>query len=73
MQCDLAAVKMLGRRRRRGRPANVPAPWAFMPFNLQSPAGHPQQDPNLLNGNNAVEGEEAVANLAEDLAEEQRV
>jgi hypothetical protein len=70
MQCDIAAVKMLGRKRKRGRQPQAAPAWDFMPFNLHSPVDHPQQDPDLINGNNAIEGEVA-ANLAEDLAVEQ--
>jgi hypothetical protein len=49
-----AAAMLIGRRRKRGRQAHVPAAWEHQVLDLGSPAHHPPQDPNLLMGNGIV-------------------
>jgi hypothetical protein len=55
MPTDIAAVRLLGRKRRRGRQPYAASAWDYQPFDLHSPVLHPQQEQNNLIGN--VEGD----------------
>ena len=44
MQTDIVAVKLLGRKRRRGRQPHAAPPWEYQPFDIHSPVLHPQQE-----------------------------
>ena len=64
-----AQIHLLGRKRKRGRkPLAAPA-WEMMPFAIDTPPQHPQQDPGILLGAipamapNLVAGENLVADL----------
>ena len=61
---NAAQIQLLGRKRRRGRkPLAAPA-WEMMPFALDTPPIHPQQDAAILLGNpGAGAGANLVANL----------
>ena len=72
-----AQVQLLGRKRKRGRRPLAPPAWEMLPFAINSPLQHPQQDPVVLLGAqpvpNPVEGIaqlQAGLNLAEALQNE---
>jgi hypothetical protein len=58
-----AFVQLLGRKRRRGRRPQLPPAWEMMPFALNSPLQHPQQDNGVLLG---IVQPPAGLNLAEE-------
>jgi hypothetical protein len=45
-----AQVQLLGRKRKRGRRPLAPPAWEMLPFAINSPLQHPQQDPAVLLG-----------------------
>jgi hypothetical protein len=56
-----ARAMLLGRKKKRGRPAQATAAWERQPFDILTPeAAHPQQDMNVLMGRHNVE-EVAIA------------
>ena len=58
---DPAFVQLLGRRRKRGRRPEIPQAWEMLPFALNSPLPHPQQDNAILVGGQPLNlGEELV-------------
>lgn len=61
-----AQIQLLGRKRRRGRKPMAAPAWEMMPFALDTPPQHPQQDPAILLGIPVAAG----ANLAADLVVE---
>jgi hypothetical protein len=64
-----AMVHLLGRRRKRGRLPQLPPAWEMMPFALYTPPHHPQQDSDILLGNQApvpADQLEAGVNLANE-------
>lgn len=58
-----AQVQLLGRKRRRGRRPLAPPAWEMLPFAINSPLQHPQQDPAVLLG------AQPVPNPAEGIAQ----
>lgn len=74
-----AQVQLLGRKRRRGRRPQAPPAWEMLPFVLNSPLLHPQQDDAILLGAalapNSPVGfpqPEQGGNLAQDFMPEER-
>ena len=62
-----AQIQLLGRKRRRGRKPMAAPAWEMMPFALDTPPQHPQQDAAVLLAQpNDVPGD----NLAADLVAE---
>lgn len=61
---EAAHVQLLGRKRRRGRRPQLPPAWEMLPFALNSPVHHPQQENAILLGL------DVGMNLAEELVQE---
>jgi hypothetical protein len=64
-----ARATLLGRKRRRGRKPHVAAVWMYQPFDINSPAHHPLQDPNILAGQIQMPDIVAV-NVRDDIVNE---
>jgi hypothetical protein len=67
-----AQIHLLGRTRKRGRKPMAAPAWEMMPFAIDTPPQHPQQDQAILLGAIPVVVPNAVAgaNLVADLIEE---
>jgi hypothetical protein len=59
-----AQIQLLGRKRRRGRKPMAAPAWEMMPFALDTPPQHPQQDAAILLGNPVADGDNLAADLA---------
>ena len=59
-----AQIQLLGRKRRRGRKPMAAPAWEMMPFALDTPPQHPQQDAAVLLAQpNDVPGDNLTADL----------